>query len=244
MNLKNLLWIGIIFSISSVLPMHAQEQLNARNANQTATINEADKVNSLDLARACSRLLEGRIVQLQNSIIQHMISVQQMPDTLEVRRLIEQEVVIRFYKTAYDKIWEDKKPSWILPSKVLWPLPIPRDFKVHVETESAACTNAIQSDFIKPITPWFPAVAKKEIELTVHSLTEREMVLLLYGLYAKYFSMFFPWAGHHEVVFNYGNVYEAERKSLAIRHSSPEERALFRRLYTPEEYDRKVGFFV
>lgn len=229
-------------SFTLMLPIYAQEQLNIRDENQTHTVNETDDAHLLHLARACSRFLEGRIVQLQNNIIQHMISVQQMPDTPEVRRLIEQEVVIRFYKTAYNKIWEDKQPSWLFPPKVLWSLPIPRDFKVHVESESAVRAHAIQNGLIKPITSWLPAIVKREIELTVNNLTEQEMVLFLYGLYAKYFSMFYPWA-ESELTFDYGTAYEAERKSLAIS-SSPEARALFRRLYTPEEYDREVGFAV
>jgi hypothetical protein len=240
MNFRNLFLIGIVYSISSMFSMHAQAQLNTEDAKQTVTISEAGEAYAhgqlLRLARESASFLAERILQLQNDIVKHM------PNPA-LRRCIEQEVIIRFYKATYNKIWEDKQPSWILPPELLWMLPIPRDFKMYVEGRSYARREAIDNRLIEPITPWFPATAKKEIELMVNGLTEQEAVLLLYCLYVNnYFSMFHAWYGY-KVTLDYGSEYETVRKRLAVV-SAPEERALFRRLYTPAEYEAQLNLWL
>lgn len=188
------------------------------------------------LASESASFVSHRLFHLQNNIVQQLVTEGE-PYALEKRELIEQEVIIRFYKEAYNQIWNDKLPGSICPPKILWLLAVPNDFKTAVEELSNARAKAIECDIIDPIKSWFPETLKTEIADFVHTLHERELVLLLYTFYAIAFNGYNyinreAWQQYTD----YKTVYEQVHTSLA-ECSSPETRALFRRVYTPEEHE-------
>jgi hypothetical protein len=222
---------------------------------QAAESDEQSTRNKLfSLAFACSRLIDyaprtieyapgtfGSIFNQFGWSMQDIIESlsQTLPDTVDVQSSVQYEVKIRFYKYVYNSIWAEKRPSSILAPKILWMLPIPHDFKEHARKTEDACNatarmHGLKRGMIEPMKSWFPAEAKAKLEEFVQSFTQREKVMLLYSYYVCEYDKPFTEPG------DYRAVYCALSKKLA-ESSSPEERALFKQLYTPEEFEEKLA---
>jgi hypothetical protein len=214
--------------------------------------NEGDEQSTRDklfgLAFACARLIDyapraieyapgtfGSIFNQFGWSMQNVIEAlsQALPDTVEVSSSVQ------LYKYTYNSVWAEKKPNSLFPPKILWMLPVPQDFKEHArEKEKAYNANArkygLKRGMIEPMKSWLPAEAKTKIKEFVQSFTEREKVILLYSYYVCEYDKPFIEPG------DYRAVYCEVRKKLA-EPSSPEERALFKQLYTPEEFEEKLA---
>jgi len=256
---KSFKTLALLLAAISAVPVTATD--SNVNPDVTGTIrgkiiqvNEGNEQSTrkklLCLACACSVTVGSKSNQLERSMQSVIESLSQaLPDSVDVPGSVSLEVGALIYKYAYNSILVEKKPNSILPPKILWMLPVPRDFKERVrkikevDNDSYARERGDQKSLmIEPLKSWFPsfpAEAKQTVEEFVQGFTEQEKVILLYALYVTAYNIqgspFEPSAGY-PYYGTYREAYCEVRKELA-ESSSPEERALFKWLYTPAVYE-------